>query len=188
MISPAAIHTVREHLAKPLEPNSRYARVPWLKAAYLSVFSLLGVHGYRYAEGKAIEQVRRQIMKPEDEVIRYFAVKAPAAWQERDGIAMNREQTPCWAVKMGDCIVLLPRSWDKSFYEWTDNLPSSNGKITIGGGPTLVSREVWSPTRSFNRIARGLQSLFCAPHIGLVDLHATAEPFSAAGEQVLYPV
>ena len=23
------------------------------------------------------------------------------------------------------------------------------------------------------------QSLFCAPHIGLVDLHATAEPFSA---------
>ena len=123
------------------EPNSRYACVPWLKAAYLSVFSLLGVHGYRYAEGKAIEQVRRQIMKPEDEVIRYFAVKAPAAWQERDGIAMNREQTPCWAVKMGDCIVLLPRSWDKSFYEWTDNLPSSNGKITIGGGP------LWYPAK-----------------------------------------
>ena len=117
------------------EPNSRYASVPWLKAAYLSVFSLLGVHGYRYAEAEAIERVRRQIMKPEDEVIRHFALKAPAMWLEKDGIVMNREQTPCWAVKMGDCIVLLPRSWDRSFYEWIGSMPSPNGEVTIGGGP-----------------------------------------------------
>ena len=44
------------------EPSGRYRSVPWLKAAYLSVFSLLGVHGYGFADGEAIEPVRRQIM------------------------------------------------------------------------------------------------------------------------------
>ena len=123
------------------EPTSRYVSVPWLKAAYLSVFSLLGVYGYRYAKGEAIKPVRKQIMKPEDQVIRHFAVKAPAAWRERDGIAMNCRQRPCWAVKMGDVIVLLPRSWDPSFYEWTGTMSSPKGKITIGGGP------LWYPAK-----------------------------------------
>ena len=127
------------------KPTSRYASVPWLKAAYLSVFSLLGVHGYRFAESEAIEAVRKQVMKPEEEVIRHFALKAPAAWRERDGIAMNRKQRPCWAVKMGDCIVLVPRSWDQSFYEWTGNLSLPDDKITIGGGP------LWYPAKFGHR-------------------------------------
>ena len=38
------------------------AQMPWLKAAYLSVFSLLGSCGYWYAEGSAIQQIRRQIL------------------------------------------------------------------------------------------------------------------------------
>ncbi len=116
-----------------------------MKAAYLSVFSLLGVHGYRYAEGEAIEPVRKQVMKPEDEVIRNFAVNAPAAWRERDGIAMNRKRRPCWAVKVGDCIVLLPRSWDQSYYEWTSSMSPPNEKITIGGGPR------WNPAKFGSR-------------------------------------
>ena len=128
-----------------MKPTSRYASVSWLKAAYLSVFSLLGVHGYRYAEGEAIEPVRKQVMKPEDEVIRNFAVNAPAAWRERDGIAMNRKRRPCWAVKVGDCIVLLPRSWDQSYYEWTSSMSPPNEKITIGGGPR------WNPAKFGSR-------------------------------------
>ena len=122
-------------------PNLRYVSVPWLKAAYLSVFSLLGVHGYRYAEGEAIERVRKQIMNPKDEVIRHFAFQAPSTWREKNCIAMNRTQTPCWAVKMGDCIVLLPRSWDQSLYDWTGKMPSSNVNVTIGGGP------LWYPVK-----------------------------------------
>ena len=50
------------------KPNSHYASVPWLKSAYLSVFSLLGMHGYMYAKSKAVERVRKQIMKPKEEV------------------------------------------------------------------------------------------------------------------------
>ena len=124
-----------------MEPTSRYANIPWLKAAYLSVFSLLGTYGYRFAQGPAVERVRSQIMNPDDEIIRHFAVKTPAAWQERDGIVMNRRQTPCWAVKMRDCIVLLPRSWDVSFYDWTDSLSSPDDRLTIGGGP------LWYPAK-----------------------------------------
>ena len=122
-------------------PSVSYASVPWLKAAYLSVFSLLGVHGYRYAEGEAIERVRKQIMNPKDEVIRHFAFQAPSTWREKNCIVMNRTQTPCWAVKMGDCIVLLPKSWDQSLYERTDKMPSSNVNVTIGDGP------LWYPVK-----------------------------------------
>ena len=140
-VSRDAISKVMEQIKVTLKvPNSRHVSVPWLKAAYLSVFSLLGVHGYRYAEGEAIERVRKQIMNPADEVIRHFAFEAPSTWQE-DGIAINRTQTPCWAVKMGDCIVLLPRSWDQSLYDWTGSMPSSNVNVTIGGGP------LWYPVK-----------------------------------------
>ena len=82
-------------------PTPHYASVPWLKAAYLSVFSLLGEQGYRYAQGEAVEQVRRQIMEPEKTVIDHFDFKAPRSWKAEDGILMNREQKPCWIVKMG---------------------------------------------------------------------------------------
>lgn len=130
------------------QPTPHYASVPWLKAAYLSVFSLLGVRGYRYAEGKAVEKVREQIMRPQHEVVRRFAFGVPSEWRDRDGILMNREQTPCWAVKMGDCFVLLPRGWDTSFYEWTDGLQLPGANMKMGGGP------LWYPTKfAQNRVA-----------------------------------
>lgn len=128
-------------------PSRHFASVPWLKAAYLSVFSLLGVHGYRYAEGKAVEQVREQIMKPGEEIIDAFALRAPTEWNERDGILMNRRQLPCWAVKMERVVVLLPRGWDTAFYE-TDRWQLSGAQITLGGGP------LWYPAKfGQNRVA-----------------------------------
>ncbi len=111
-------------------PTTHYAGVPWLKAAYLAVFSLLGEQGYGYAQGAAIERVRRQIMKPEETVIDHFDFYAPASWKAEDGILMNREQKPCWIVKMGDHMVFLPQSWDTSLYECTKSF-----RIQFGGGP-----------------------------------------------------
>ncbi|MCY3819485.1 MAG: hypothetical protein OXH52_08995 [Gammaproteobacteria bacterium] len=121
-------------------PQNHYADVPWLKAAYLSVVSLLGPLGYRYAEGAAVEPVRRQIMQPEEEIIRHFTVSALTGPTVKDGIAMNRKRVPCWVVKLCDRVVFLPRSWDQTFYEWTDELAASasaSGQVTftIGGGP-----------------------------------------------------
>ncbi len=103
-----------------------------LKSAYLSVFSLLGQHGYRYGESKALLPVRQQIMNPGDEVIRqHFACKAGDCTVGGNAIIMNREQHH-WAVKVGDCIVLLPRGGDESFFEEAEVL-RGNGHGTING-------------------------------------------------------
>ena len=119
----------------PQDP--RAATVTWLKASYLLVFSLLGVHGYRYARGKAIERVRRQIMEPDRRLLPPFTFTCT---NDVSGILMNRKGTPCWAVGMEGLAVLLPRGWDESFY---DDLHKSwpSGKGDLGGGP------VWFPAR-----------------------------------------
>lgn len=109
-------------------PTPHFARIPWLKAAYLTVFSLLGVHGYRYAAGKAIECVRQQIMKPGEEIVPRFAIE-PRTWPDGGTVILSKEP-PCWAVKVGDRIVLLPRSWDDSFYAQIDGAPGT----TLRGG------------------------------------------------------
>ena len=50
-------------------PNPHFAFVSWLKSAYLSLFSLLGKYGYRYAEGTAASLIREQIMDPKHQII-----------------------------------------------------------------------------------------------------------------------
>lgn len=128
--------------------DERYASVAWLKAAYLSVFSLLGKYGYRYAQGDAIEQVRGQIMDPRNGILRHFHFPVPSEWQHEDGVAVSRRQRPCWAVKMRDRFVLLPRGWDTSFYECVESAMNGEGKLTLGGGP------LWYPQR-FGDMATG---------------------------------
>ena len=153
----------RTFTIKGRAPTAHQVNVPWLKAAYLSVFSLLGVHGYKYAEGAAIEAVREQIMKPGDEIIPRFAAEAPT-WKERDGILVNRK-TPGWVVKMGERIVLLPRGWDQTFYERIGNEPT--GEIAAGGGP------LWFPARfGANR------------RVGVLTVRKGRKPLELLGEDV----
>ena len=98
------------------QPNPRFAAVSHLKSAYLSVFSLLGPSGYRYAESKALLRVREQIMNPADEIIKHFAYKVVESGLYSDGITMDRDRQH-WAVKIGDCFVFLPKGGDDNFYE-----------------------------------------------------------------------
>ena len=119
--------------------------VAWLKTAYLSVFSLLGVHGYRYASGKAVELVRQQLMDPERQVIREFTFRNDS--MKTFGMLMNQRGIPCWAVIMQECVVVLPAGWDESFYDrmlevWPD------GKGELGGGP------LWYPAK-FGEVVGG---------------------------------
>ena len=119
-------------------PTPHYANTPWLKAAYLSVFSLLGAYGYRYAEGEAIKHVREQIMNPGDEILPRFITETPAEWQDqRDAIILSR--STCWAVKMGKVLVPLPRSWDRTFY---DNIIEDSG-----GTFSLRGDHAWFPAK-----------------------------------------
>ena len=97
-------------------PQPGFASVSYLKSAYLSVFSLLGPRGYMYAEDEALVRVRQQIMNPTEEVIEKFACK-PGADINIDGSAIIMDQQrQCWAVKICDCIVLLPSAGDEYFY------------------------------------------------------------------------
>ena len=112
-------------------PTAHYTNTPMLKAAYLMVFSLLGVHGYRYAAGSALKNVRRQIMEPGKEIIPRFAFKLPeGVWPEGRNVFLSRE-IPCWAVRVGEIVVLLPRSWDTSFYERISGLDPA--EVTMRG-------------------------------------------------------
>lgn len=112
--------------------DPRYASVAWLKAAYLSVFSLLGRFGYRYAKGEAIEQVRHEIMKPGRGTLHHFFFDAPPGWEDENVIAIVRLGRPCWVVKMRDRLVLLPRAWDTSFYEWVESTMNEEHRLALG--------------------------------------------------------
>ena len=108
-----------------------YKDVPWLKAAYLAVFSLLGVYGYRYAEGAATAEIRRQLMEPERTITSVFLADI-SSWQGPEGIAVSGE-VPGWIVKLGDRVILLPGGWDKKLSEW---IAGRQGEpITAGGAP-----------------------------------------------------
>ena len=89
--------------------------MPWLKAAYLSVFSLLGGCGYRYAEGAAIRQVRKQILEPRKEIVPYFVISGVGPHPEwpDGGIHMDRDGGH-WMVKFGDRLIPLPTGSDES--------------------------------------------------------------------------
>ncbi len=113
-------------------PQSRYANVSWLKSAYLSVFSLLGTCGYIFAESTAIRQVRKQILEPELDVVSHYAFTIDSRNPEY-GVLMNKRKFPCWAVMMGNCVVLLPCSGDDSLYDNTSGLV--DGKGEFGDGP-----------------------------------------------------
>ena len=100
-------------------PTAHGVGVPWLKAAYLTVFSLLGpVCGYRYAKSEALESVREQIRSPGEKIIHGFSMKLDESGGPRPQfVVVACPDPPCWAVLMGDCIVRLPTLWDRSFYD-----------------------------------------------------------------------
>ena len=119
--------------------HQRIASVGFLQYAYLSVFSLLGRRGYRYAAGEGARQVRHQIMNPDRAIIDrstvYDASKAKDSW-----IAMSLDPPKCWIVRIGEAFVFLPVSGDRLFYEKSERVRSE-------GTFTLRDRYVWKPVQ-----------------------------------------
>ena len=97
-------------------PNEHYGKVSWLKSGYLTLFSLLGSHGYRYAEGSVGTIIREQIMNPGERIIEKCIGNASDDWALEDGIFMHIDQPKLWVVKMGEVGVFLPRTGDDSLY------------------------------------------------------------------------
>ena len=119
--------------------NERIASVGFLRFAYLSVFSLLGKRGYRYALGEGASQVRHQIMNPDRAIIErstvYDASKAKDSW-----IAMSLDSPKCWIVRIGEAFVFLPTSGDSLFYEKSE-------QIRREGTFTLHDYYLWKPVK-----------------------------------------
>ena len=134
-------------------PKPEYAAVSWLKSAYLSVVSLLGpTAGYRYAESKSLEVVRRQILQPRSNLIPSYSFRCPDSPLDA-GITLARSPLLCWSVKMRDCVVVLPRGGDDSFYGSVKALRTrvGTGSFQVTGRPTWnLLKFGFLPTASFS--------------------------------------
>lgn len=124
-------------------PNSRYTDASWLKSAYLAVFCLLGRHGYKFADGDAIRKVRAQIMRPAKEIlgrIGFGRISSDSGYDDSCIVMCRNAPRSCWMVKFGEYVVLLPCSWDTSFYDHLDHF-QAEGNFTISNTYT------WEPIR-----------------------------------------
>ena len=114
-------------------PNQRYTDASWLKSAYLSVFSLLGVQGYRYAQGEVICRIREHILNPAKGIIKNVPFGQANGPGTGDWIFMNlRDTRPSWLVSFGEYAVLLPPSWDTTFFD--DGAFRNGNELTLADG------------------------------------------------------
>lgn len=111
--------------------SDRRARASWLRSGYLAMFALLG---YRYILAPALDIVRRQIRDPETEHIAAFLVTLPGdrLWADR-GIHMidDAHGHPCWGVRIGRYVVLLPDAPDTTLYGRLAAASSDTGAVTL---------------------------------------------------------
>ena len=130
-------------------PNQRYVDAIWLKSAYLSVFSLLGVQGYRYAQGEAICRIREHILNPAKGIIKNIPFGQAKGPDSGDWIFMNfRDARPNWLVNFGKYSVLLPPSWDTTFFD--------DGKFRNGNELTLSNGWFFDRTVFGNNVVRSV--------------------------------
>ena len=110
-------------LKDPLDINKRirfrtpgsphYESVSMIKSAYLMVFSLMGVGGYKFAESVALKPVRDQIMNPEKRILTNYCVEGTMPETEKAKKQMvflcHAARPPLWIIPMWDGkLVLLP--------------------------------------------------------------------------------
>ena len=94
---------------------SRAAQIGLLKAAYLAVFSFVGVP---FAKAKALQKVREQIAHPAESVLESFCVSGPRD-SGRAICLVHRAGSTCWGVVLEGVMVLLPSMDDE---DWNPNL------------------------------------------------------------------
>ena len=121
------------------QPPQRHVVVSWLRSAYLLVFSLLGQKGYQWVGSDAIQLIREQIMKPDDELVLCLLCEISPLPPPKDLIIMNNRHQPfCWIVKIGNMGVLLPHGGTARHYEEVAELPDqiNIGRAWSGWKPT----------------------------------------------------
>ena len=93
--------------------SPHYESVSMIKSAYLMVFSLMGVGGYKFAESVALKPVRDQIMNPEKRILTNFCIEGTMPETEKAKKQMvflcHAARPPLWIIPMWNGkLVLLP--------------------------------------------------------------------------------
>ena len=127
-------------------PNPNHVTISLLRSAYLLVFSLLGIKGYRYAESEALCLIREQIMRP-DEVIVESRIGTVSGLEEKQGlISLQFGHKPFfWSVKINDSAVLLPCGGSIELLRGLTQIPDSMDMMHESFGH-------WIPTQFGNSI------------------------------------
>ena len=83
------------------------ARISWIRAAYLAAFA---GRGWPYIFRDALQPIRDQLARPEEEVIPTYLLRSPGVAAESRGILLvdDPHELRCVAVIMGPTTVFLP--------------------------------------------------------------------------------
>ena len=118
--------------------SPHYESVSMIKSAYLMVFSLMGVGGYKFAESIALQPVRDQIMNPEKRILTNFCIEGtiPETTKTKKQMVFlyHATATPLWIVPMWDeKVVLLPCGGPKPIDEFVvpgNEITIANNQLT----------------------------------------------------------
>ena len=100
---------LRVPVANVTFPRPQVAHAPYLKAAYLAVFSLLGRYGVSYARSPGGELVREQLRRPATRLMNILVHHPDPDSSDLgdDFVAISRSYG-CWIVRMSGRVVLIP--------------------------------------------------------------------------------
>ena len=120
--------------------SQRLIEIGLLKAAYLAVFSLLGVE---FAKARALRKVRQQIAQPAETLLANFCLRSERT-RSRAVCLVYRGGTTCWGVILDSFLVLIP-SLDDDTWAQRDQDPHSILKLKQFTHTFGASRDVMFP-------------------------------------------
>jgi len=93
-------------LSKTLKYNERYAKIGYLKSAFLILFAWLG---YRYAFDPRLNAVRDQIRNPENDIIgTKFWIEDIKENIPSNKIMFSKDPLPMFLIPFHGCFIILP--------------------------------------------------------------------------------
>jgi hypothetical protein len=115
------------------QEKRRRADVAWLKSAYMVAFA---TWGYMYAFAPALQIVRRQLDRYDDEIVPHFKLTKVTASRKARAVMYVRQprELEGVAVWMGQHMVLLPPDGrDTTFYERIAPIIGGAGNVDLRG-------------------------------------------------------
>ena len=134
---PPKTHLDRERgLSFRIPQRDDYEFISMIKSAYLLVFSLMGKNGYHFAENKALESVREQIMDPAKKLLNGEFVVTGTMEQSfptpKNLIHLYVVRPSCWMIPLwNNKVVVLLCGGSEPIDKFTFPEEASSGSLSI---------------------------------------------------------